>query len=106
MVGFPILYLSTYLIPFVLAPVINMILAWPELALHLIPAPVYPVPAGTPGILTAFIGTGGDWGALVFSVVCFGVSMLVYYPFLRLEEQLLYEFHLDVPLAEVEQYEN
>lgn len=106
MVGFPILYLSTYLIPFVFAPVINMILAWPVLALHLIPAPVYPVPAGTPGILMAFIGTGGDWGALVFSIVCFGTSMIIYYPFLRIEEQLLHEFHLDVPLAEVEQHEN
>lgn len=106
MVGFPILYLSTYLIPFVFAPVINMMLAWIVLALHLIPAPVYPIPAGTPGILMAFISTGGDWGTLIFSLVCFGTSMLVYYPFLKLEEQLLDEFHMGTPLAEVNQHEN
>ena len=59
-----------YLVPFLLAPMVNMGIAAVALAIHLMPAAVYPVPDGTPSLLYAFIGTGGSLRALAVSLLC------------------------------------
>lgn len=66
MIGIPILYNPVFFIPFVLAPLVNMLIAGGLLSLNLIPAAVYPVPAGTPAPLIALIGTNGNWGDLYY----------------------------------------
>lgn len=54
MVGIPVLFNPIFLLPFVLVPVVNMTIAAMFLALHWLPAAVYPVPAGTPGLNRLF----------------------------------------------------
>lgn len=66
MLGVPILFNPIYLVPFLAAPLVNMILAALLLALKWIPVAAYPVPSGTPGPLIAFIGTNGNWLTLIF----------------------------------------
>ena len=44
MVGVPVLLNLVYLVPFLLAPMVNMGIAAIALALRLMPAAVYPVP--------------------------------------------------------------
>ncbi|MFC6177017.1 PTS transporter subunit EIIC [Companilactobacillus huachuanensis] len=89
MLGIPILFNPILLIPFLLAPLVNMILAAILLALHWIPAAAYPVPAGTPGPLIAFIGTNGNWLALIFGAFLICLDVLIYMPFVKLADQVV-----------------
>ena len=84
--GLPVLYNPIYLIPFVLAPVVNMGLAALAIGFHWIPPVVYPVPVGTPGPLIAFIGTNGNVVALLFGTVDLALSVVIYLPFMRSAE--------------------
>ncbi|MFC6273966.1 PTS transporter subunit EIIC [Levilactobacillus tangyuanensis] len=84
LLGLPLLFNPILLIPFVLAPAVNIVVAWFALTWKLVPPIVYPVPRTTPGPLIAYLGTGGDWRALVLSVICLILSVLIYLPFVRL----------------------
>ncbi|MGQ2376071.1 PTS transporter subunit EIIC [Companilactobacillus zhachilii] len=100
MIGLPIMFLPTFVIPYFLAPLVSMFIAAFAILLHIIPAMVYPVPAGTPGFLQVFLGTGGNWLALLLGIFNLGISTLIYWPFLKLEEKLLMDNHLSSGLSE------
>ena len=84
MTGIPVLFNIIFLIPFILAPIANMLMAAIAIALHLMPPSVYPVPIGTPGPLIAFIGTNGSWRALMFSILAVIISTWIYIPFVKI----------------------
>ena len=88
MVGVPVLLNLVYLVPFLLAPMVNMGIAAIALVLHLMPAAVYPVPDGTPSLLYAFIGAGGSLHALAVSLFCFAVDVAIFIPFVRLSNKV------------------
>lgn len=73
-----------YLFPFVLLPIINMLIASFFILIHVMPPVAYPVPTGTPGILVPFIGTGGDWRALVISILLVILDTIIYIPFIKM----------------------
>lgn len=77
-----------YLLPFVLLPLFNIIVGSFVIYIHLMPPLVYPVPSGTPGILTAFIATGGNWVALLVSIVLLIIDVAAYIPFIKLAERV------------------
>ncbi|WP_143462470.1 PTS transporter subunit EIIC [Levilactobacillus enshiensis] len=87
LLGLPLLFNPILLVPFLVAPAVNITLAWFALTWKLVPPIVYPVPRTTPGPLIAYLGTGGDWRALALSLVCLTVSVLIYLPFVRLLNQ-------------------
>lgn len=84
MTGIPVLFNVIFLIPFILAPIANMLMAAVAIALHSMPPSVYPVPIGTPGPLIAFIGTNGSWRALLFSILAVIISTWIYIPFVKM----------------------
>lgn len=84
MTGIPVLFNVIFLIPFILAPLANMLMAALAITLHLMPPSVYPVPIGTPGPLIAFIATNGSWQALGFSVLAIVISTCIYIPFVKM----------------------
>lgn len=88
MLGIPILYNPIYFLPFVFAPLINMFIASLFTALNWVPAAVYSVPVGTPGPLIAFIGTGGNWLALLLGCFLIAIDVLIYIPFVKMADQL------------------
>ncbi|MCO4469745.1 PTS system, lactose-specific IIBC component [Streptococcus infantarius subsp. infantarius] len=88
MVGIPVLLNLVYLIPFLLAPMVNMGIAAVALAIRLMPAAVYPVPDGTPSLLYAFIGTGGSLRALAVSLLCFALDVAIFIPFVHLSNKV------------------
>lgn len=88
MVGVPIMLNVIYLIPFILTPLINMLFAYGALALKLMPPVVYPVPDGTPSVLYAFIGSGGSLRAFALGLFVFIVDILIYIPFVRLNNRI------------------
>lgn len=99
--GLPILFGScvflnpVYVFPFILLPIANMLIASVFIFIHAIPPIVYPIPNGTPGILIPFIGTGGDWRALLISILLVIMDIIIYIPFIKLafavEERLVKE---------------
>ncbi|XCY61799.1 PTS sugar transporter subunit IIC [Streptococcus iniae] len=88
MVGIPIFFNLIYVIPFLLVPVINVLLVAVFLSLKLMPPAVYPVPNGTPNILYAFIGSVGNLRSLIVSLVLFAVDVFIYVPFVQLDNRL------------------
>jgi len=106
MTGLPILYNLIYAIPFVLAPLINMAVAALAIWLHWLPPMVYPVPLGTPGPLIAFIGTNGNWMALVIGMLDLAISVLIYLPFMHLAEATLHAAHEEILRSEMTGNEN
>ena len=80
--GLPIILNPVYIIPFVLAPIVNIIIGYSATCIFkIIPPVAYGVPWTTPGPLIPFLGTGGNVLALLIGVLCLAVSVLIYAPF-------------------------
>ncbi|WP_234002738.1 PTS transporter subunit EIIC [Lactobacillus sp. CBA3605] len=105
MTGLPVLYNPVYLIPFVLAPVVNMGLAALVIGAKWLPPMVYPVPVGTPGPLVAFIGTNGNWVALALGLIDLCLSVLIYLPFMHLAEATIQAAEVEKRRSEVIDHE-
>lgn len=88
MLGIPVLFNPVFVIPFILAPVVNMLIAALFMVLKWIPIPAYPVPAGTPGPLIAFIGTNGNWMSLALGTALIVLDVVIYLPFVRIADRL------------------
>ncbi|MFR0610535.1 PTS transporter subunit EIIC [Limosilactobacillus mucosae] len=84
MTGLPVILNPVFLLPYLLLPLANLLLSALATLMHLIPATPYPLPMGTPGPLAAFIGSNGDWEALLFSLVLLIFDVWAYIPFVRL----------------------
>lgn len=80
--GLPIVLNPILVVPFVLTPMINIIFGYlVTVVFKIIPSPAIGVPWTTPGPLIPFLGTGGNFLALIIGFVCLGISVLVYLPF-------------------------
>lgn len=79
--GLPIVLNPIFIIPFLLVPIINLLIGYGAMFIKIIPPIAYSVPWTTPGPLIPFIGTGGEIMGLVVGIVCLAVSVLVYAPF-------------------------
>lgn len=81
--GLPIAFNPLWLVPFVLAPLVNagITLAAIEWGLFTIVDPR--VPWATPPVLAAWRATGGSFTAVLLQVLCLLVDTLIYLPFVR-----------------------
>ena len=80
--GLPIVLNPIYIIPFVLAPIVNIMIGYSAVCIFkIIPPVAYGVPWTTPGPLIPFLGTGGNIMGLVIGIICLTVSVLIYAPF-------------------------
>ena len=88
MIGWPVMLNPILLVPFLIAPLVNMTIAWASIRLRLMPPSVYTIPTTTPGPLAAFLGTNGNWVSLLVAILCLAISVLIYIPFVRLAETI------------------
>lgn len=90
--GLPIVLNPTLIIPFNLVPLVSLVISWFATKLGLV-NPVVSSPAWTlPGPIGAFLATGTDWRAIILSIVLILVSVVGYYPFVKIyDRQLLKE---------------
>ncbi|MTH54388.1 PTS sugar transporter subunit IIC [Bacillus mangrovi] len=79
--GLPIVLNPIFIIPFILVPAINTFVGYLFIEFNLIPPIAYAVPWTTPGPLIPFLGTGGNWVALLVGFLCLAISTIVYLPF-------------------------
>ena len=89
MFGAPIVLNPILIIPFILAPIINIIIAWAATNFGLVPAMYIAAPWTLPAPLFAFMATGGSWQAAILGFVLIFVSVLVYYPFFKMYDKKL-----------------
>ena len=89
--GLPIVYNPYMMVPFFLAPMAAGTIGYFAIKLQMIAPPVAQVPWPTPIGLGAFIGSAGDFRALLVSLLCGVVAFLVYYPFIKFYDNKLYK---------------
>ncbi|MBL5778982.1 PTS sugar transporter subunit IIC [Bacillus sporothermodurans] len=79
--GLPVVLNPILILPFIIVPAVNVVIGYVAISTGLIPAIAYAVPWTTPGPHIAFLGTGGNWVALIIGFLCLAVSTIIYLPF-------------------------
>lgn len=79
--GLPIVLNPLLMVPFILAPLVNMTIGIISISLNLIPPGVLDAGWTTPQPLKEFFASGGAWQSLVSQVVAIIVATLIYLPF-------------------------
>ncbi len=85
--GAPIVLNPTLIIPFIITPIVCGTLSWFAMALNLVNRVVVIAPWTLPGPIGAYIATGGDWRAAVLNIICIVISIVIYYPFVRMYDK-------------------
>lgn len=88
--GMPVVYNPYTAIPFFLAPMASMSIAYFAIKLHMVNPPIAQVAWPTPVGLSGFIGSGGDWRAAVLGVICALVAFAIWFPFIKFYDNKLY----------------
>ncbi len=86
--GIPIVLNVTYVIPFVLVPVIQTIIAYVATVTGFAGPVVNLVAWTTPPIIGAFLATNGSFGALIIAAVNFVLGIAIYLPFVLMSNKL------------------
>jgi PTS system cellobiose-specific IIC component len=81
--GVPIIYNPFLALPFFLAPMASMSIAFFAIKLELIRPMIAQMPWPSPIGIGAFIGTGGDWKAAVVAVICALAAFVIWFPFAK-----------------------
>lgn len=97
--GAPIVLNPVLIIPFLLTPIINIIIAWATTVAGIVPKLYIAAPWTLPTPVFAFMASGGSWRAAVLGLILVVVSVLVYLPFFRIYDNRL----LKEELGDVEQ---
>ena len=95
MLGIPIIFNPIFIIPILVTPLLNMFLGSVTIGLGLLPPLVYPVPAGTPGLLTPLIASGGNWLGILITIVLLVIDVLIYIPFVKIAERVEWQVLLE-----------
>lgn len=85
--GAPIIMNPILAIPFILAPMVNLVISYFAFHLNLIPMMMAKLPFTMPAPLGALMSTDWNINAVVLVFVNFFVAMIIYYPFFKLYEK-------------------
>lgn len=87
MFGMPIMFNMLYLIPFVIAPVVNVIITYFAMITGLLSRTIgIAVPWTTPPIISGWLATG-DWTGPLWQIILLVVDMLIYLPFFLMSDK-------------------
>lgn len=84
--GLPIVFNLPMIIPFVLVPIVGVILGYLATAIGFVPVLSILVPWTTPPILSGFLASGGDWRVPLLQIIIIAVSVVIFLPFLKISE--------------------
>lgn len=87
--GAPLVLNPTLIIPFLIIPLVNASIAWVATSLNLVSRVQILAPWTLPGPIGAYLATAGDWRAVILSIVCIIISMIIYYPFMKMYDNKL-----------------
>ncbi|MFL2078694.1 PTS sugar transporter subunit IIC [Marinilactibacillus psychrotolerans] len=81
--GLPIVLNPIMAIPFVITPLVTGTIAYFLTTIGFAGKAVVMIPWTTPPIISAWLATAGDLGAVVTQIICIAVAVLIYLPFIR-----------------------
>lgn len=81
--GVPLMYNPFLALPFFLAPMASASIAYFAIKFEIIRPIIAMMPWPSPVGIGAFVGTGGDWKAVVVAIICVIVAFIIYYPFVK-----------------------
>ncbi len=84
--GLPIVLNPIYIVPFLLAPMISLFIAYFATAIGFLPAVSYVIPWTTPPILSGLFATGFAWQGPVIQIINLALSILIYIPFVKIAD--------------------
>lgn len=87
--GLPIVYNPYLAIPFFLAPMASASIGYWAIKLKFVDAIIAQVPWPSPIGIGAFIGTAGDYMAVIVALICGIVAFLVWFPFIKMYDNKL-----------------
>jgi len=87
--GYSIVYNITMIIPFVLLPAIGIIIGYIATALNFMNECVVYIPWTTPPLLSGYLATSGDFRAVIVQIVIIAVGVLLYLPFVKINDKLM-----------------
>jgi PTS system cellobiose-specific IIC component len=91
--GLPIVLNPIFIIPFAIAPVVAVVIAYIATMLHMVNPVVLSTAWVTPPILNAYMATGFDWRAIIVTIINLVVTFFIWVPFVlaanKLEESEL-----------------
>ncbi len=88
--GAPIVLNPMLIIPFIIAPIINGVIAYLFTSIGLINRVVATPPWTLPGPIGAFLACGNDWRASVLCIALIVLDILIYYPFFKMYDKNLF----------------
>ncbi|MGX7074862.1 PTS sugar transporter subunit IIC [Globicatella sanguinis] len=87
--GAPLVLNPMLIIPFILVPVLNTLIAWGAFSMGLVNRVVATAPWTLPGPIGAFLATGSDIRASLLSIFLIVLSVAIYYPFFKMYDNKL-----------------
>jgi len=87
--GLPIVFNIPMIIPFVIVPVVQALLAYAVTAIGWVSKTVVFIPWVTPPVISGYLATAGDWRAPALQVILIALGVIIYLPFLKVSERVL-----------------
>lgn len=87
--GYPIVYNITMAIPFLLVPVMGILISYFATVLSFMNPCVTMVPWTTPVLISGFLATGADWRAIIVQALVLVLGILIYMPFVKINDRVL-----------------
>lgn len=81
--GMPIMLNPILAIPFIITPLITGTIGYVATYFGFAAKAVVMIPWPTPPIISAYLATAGDLGAVVTQLICIAVSIVIYLPFVK-----------------------
>jgi len=85
--GMPIVFNIPLMIPFLLAPVVSILIGYGATIVGIIESLSVLIPWSTPTLVDGFLASGGDWTVVVLQVGIVILQTLIYIPFLKISER-------------------
>lgn len=87
--GFPVLYNPLIMIPFIIYPQINFIIAYFATQFEMVSRIVAYVPWSVPPLLSGWLGSGGDYRNVILQMLLIVLGVVIYLPFLMAYERTM-----------------
>ncbi|MGV2904584.1 PTS sugar transporter subunit IIC/EAL domain-containing protein [Achromobacter sp. AGC25] len=85
--GLPLILNPRLLVPFILAPVVNVVIALGVVHLGWLPAAATALPLTSPVLFNAYIAAGDSLAGVVLQIVLVGIGVCLYAPFILAQER-------------------
>ncbi|WP_179394211.1 PTS lactose transporter subunit IIBC [Lacticaseibacillus absianus] len=97
--GAPIVLNPYFFVPFVVTPVVNVVIGKAFIDLHIMRGFMYVMSWALPGPIGAFLDTNFQWTALLLMAILLTVDTLIYLPFIKAYDASLLEQEAQVDAA-------